>query len=96
MQGWDKRGRSLGGRRVAWLKSKCSERIRMGELEEGDRIIAIKTGAVRRARERTVPKFWLWSEAEAKLIGGKVIIEVGVRLTSPSTLARVSTGKKGE
>lgn len=96
MQGWEKRGRSLGGRRVAWLKSKCSERIRMGELEEGDRIIAIKTGAVRRARERTVPKFWLWSEAEAKLIGGKVIIEVGVRLTSPSTLARVSTGKKGE
>lgn len=48
----------------------------MGELE-GDRIIAIKTGVVRQAKNRSVPKFWLWSEAEAKLIGGKVIIEVG-------------------
>ena len=51
----------------------------MAELKEGNRIIAIKTGAMRQAKKRTVSEFWLWSEAEVKLIEGKVIIEMGVR-----------------
>ena len=37
--------------------------------------MAIKIGAVRQAEKRTVPKIWLWSKVEVKLIGGKVIIE---------------------
>lgn len=51
----------------------------MAELKEGNRIIAIKTGAMRQAKKRTVPEFWLWSEAEVKLIKRKVIIEMGFR-----------------
>lgn len=80
MPGREKRKRIPGReRRVTWLKSKCSERKRMAELKEGNRIIAIKTGAMRQAKKRTVPEFWLCSEAEVKLIKRKVIIEMGFR-----------------
>lgn len=76
MLGREKRDRSPDWRIVARTESKCGERKGLRELEEEEwgRTMAIKIGAVKHARERTMLESWLWSEVEERLI---LELEVG-------------------
>lgn len=76
MLGWEKRDRSPDLRIVARTESKCGERKGLRELEEEGlgRTMAIKMGAVKHARERTVLESWLWSKVEVRMI---LALEVG-------------------
>lgn len=49
-------------------ESKCGKRKGMRELRFMGigRIMAVKIGAAKHARERTRPKLWLWSKVEVK------------------------------